>query len=389
MLCCNNIISAQIQNKAVAPPVTQNSFCTTPANFDAQNMTTLNNSMANSFIDMSFVSVCVRVYFHVIRKTDSTGGQSVASVNQAFNVLINDYYNRDITFSWNGTIDYINNTSLYNSPNSSVFAINDHYDGVDIYLFSDSGPAGGLANGVGTASGFYVGGSYWNAPFGSLPLSHVISHEMGHVLGLWHTHHGTYPEGGNDNPCPELVNGNNSATCGDYVTDTSADPHIQFNVNSSCAWLGSGFDANGQAYNPKTNNIMAYTSPSCMSLFTPKQGKRMKAALINLPYLQACSRYSYGVVDNTIPPHACTFPAPIISVYPNPADNNLKFEIDKENFEIEFKLYNSNFETVLNGMLNNGNTKISTDNLKNGNYYLHLYVNGELIIKTIIINHKN
>ena len=40
-------------------------------------------------------------------------------------------------------------------------------------------------------------------------------------------------------------------------------------------------------------------------------------------------------------------------------------------------------------MLNNGNTKISTDNLKNGNYYLHLYVNGELIIKTIIINHKN
>ena len=76
------------------------------------------------------------------------------------------------------------------------------------------------------SSEFWVSGSYWKSPNNSLTKSHVISHEMGHVLYLWHTHHGTFNEGGNDNPCPELVNGSNSATCGDYVTDTPADPHL-------------------------------------------------------------------------------------------------------------------------------------------------------------------
>lgn len=156
-----------------------------------------------------------------------------------------------------------------------------------------------------------------------------------------------------------------------------------------CAWLGSGLDANGQAYNPKTNNIMAYTSPSCMSLFTVKQGRRMKTALINLPYLQACSRYGYGVSDNTVLPHPCTFPSPRLSLFPNPTDNFLNFEYEKENYDIDYKMYNSLFETVLEGKLNKQNSKMSTEKLPNGNYYLHLYLYGELVIKTIIINHKN
>ena len=79
---------------------------------------------------------------------------------------------------------------------------------------------------LGQSSEFWVSGSYWKSPNNPLTRSHVISHEMGHVLYLWHTHHGTFNEGGNDNPCPELVNGSNSATCGDYVTDTPADPHL-------------------------------------------------------------------------------------------------------------------------------------------------------------------
>lgn len=119
----------------------------------------------------------------------------------------------------------------------------------------------------------------------SLITSHVISHEMGHVLFLWHTHHGT-GEGGNDNPCPELVDGSNSSICGDYVTDTPADPHIQFNVNSSCQWLGSGTDANGDSYNPDEHNIMAYTTPQCMSYFTSLQGLRARNAIASLSYLQ-------------------------------------------------------------------------------------------------------
>lgn len=239
--------------------------------------TTLNNN-----------SYCLKVYFHIIRRSDGTGGQTVAKVNQAFQILNQDFNPHSISFYWDNTIDYINNTNYYNSPGSNIFTVNNHQDGIDIYLYDDNSSAGGLANGVGGSSEFYVSGKFWNSPFQSLITSHVISHEMGHVLFLWHTHHGTFPEGGNDNPCAELVNGSNASTCGDYVTDTPADPHIQFNVNASCQWLGSGTDSNGQSYNPDEQNIMAYTTPQCMSYYTQLQGLRMRNAIATLPYLQQC-----------------------------------------------------------------------------------------------------
>ena len=260
---------------------------------------------ANSFINKSAFmrstnnnnTYCLKVYFHVVRQSNGIGGQSVGAVNQGFQILNQDFNPHNISFKWDNTIDYINNTTIYNNPNfgltqdsngniitpPTIFTINNHQDGIDIYLFDDSVNYGGLANGVGGSSEFYVSGSFWESPYQSLITSHVISHEMGHVIFLWHTHHGI--EDSNDNPCPELVNGSNSSTCGDYVTDTPADPYIGFNVNSSCQWLGNGTDANGQTYNPDELNIMAYTTPQCMSYFTPLQGFRMRNAIATLPYL--------------------------------------------------------------------------------------------------------
>lgn len=246
-------------------------------------------------------SYCLKVYIHVIRRSDGTGGQTVSAVNQAFQILNQDFSPHNISFSWDNTIDYIDNTTIYNNPDHGqdieiidgeviyiypdIFSINNHQDGIDIYLFDDSIGGSGKAHGVGNSSEFYVTGSFWETPNDPLVTSHIISHEMGHVLFLWHTHHGT-GEGGDDNPCPELVNGSNSSTCGDYVTDTPADPHIQFNVNSSCQWQGSGTDSNGDSYDPDEQNIMAYTTPQCMSYFTPLQGLRMRNSIASLPYLQ-------------------------------------------------------------------------------------------------------
>lgn len=122
--------------------------------------------------------------------------------------------------------------------------------------------------------------------------SHIVSHEMGHCLGLFHTHHGTIDEG-TAGECPELVNGSNSSICGDFVMDTPADPFLGFNVNLVCEWLGAGIDANGQAYDPDENIIMSYTSPVCMQYFTDGQTQRMLLSISNSSVLQQVSSANY------------------------------------------------------------------------------------------------
>ena len=71
---------------------------------------------------------------------------------------------------------------------------------------------------------------------------------MGHCLGLYHTHYGTFEEArcvSDCQPatvfvgCQELVNGSNGDICGDYVQDTPADPLAFFtNINLDCTWNG-------------------------------------------------------------------------------------------------------------------------------------------------------
>ncbi|WP_106790639.1 zinc-dependent metalloprotease [Aquimarina sp. Aq78] len=258
-------------------------FCFTPS--ESFNQNAYASALRSAKVADSY---CLRLYVHVIRRSNATGGQSVAQTNQAIDILNQDFNPHGVSFAWDNVIDYIDNDTYYSSPTTAIYSVNNHTDGIDVYIFDDASSAGGRANGVGESSEFWVSGSYWKAPFGSLVRSSVISHEMGHVLFLWHTHHGTVNEGGSDTgQCAELVNGSNGTTCGDYVADTPADPHLRFNVNHpACTWTSSGTDANGDSYNPNERIIMAYTHPDCMSLFTAGQGQRIRNAIATLTHLK-------------------------------------------------------------------------------------------------------
>lgn len=267
-------------------------FCGTPTITNIENVKKLSSPQkrsANTFYTL-------RIYFHVIRSSSGTGGVSISNVESAYSRLNNDFNSHGIYFFWDGNIDYIDSDSYYNNvPNTNIFNVNNHVIGIDIYLFPSSTNCSftGKANGVGMNSEYLVVGNISGTP---ACVTSTVSHEMGHVLNLWHTHHGTYNEGGNDNPCPELVNGSNSSTCGDYVEDTPADPMLSGNVNGNCVYTGTGTDANNQAYNPDVDLIMSYAPKSCRTRFSTKQGERMRDAIENLPYLiqVQCPRFISG-----------------------------------------------------------------------------------------------
>ncbi len=251
-------------------------FCSTP---DTSNINMSLFDKANSRLAQISDEYILRIYVHVIRKSDGTGGQTSTAVNQGLSILDADFNPLGIYFQWDSVINYIDNDTYYYAPGSNIFTVNNHIDGIDIYLYADEIGGSGLANGVGWSSEFYVTGSWAGR---SLTTSRVMSHEMGHVLFLWHTHHGSSYE---PSRCQELADGSNSRECGDFVEDTPADPYLGFNVDENCNWLGTGVDANGDTYDPDTEQIMAYTELSCMSRLTPVQGARMRAAIAVLSHL--------------------------------------------------------------------------------------------------------
>ncbi|NEN24442.1 hypothetical protein G3O08_13100 [Cryomorpha ignava] len=227
----------------------------------------------------------LRIYFIRVRRNDGTGGLTDAEINDVFNNLNSDFSDHGISFYWDCKIKNLDVDEFYNDFDNSIFSYFNHQNGIDIYLSGTNSPAaGGAANGTGVSSEFFVSGSFWEIPSVSLPLSSAVSHEMGHVLNLVHTH-GPIP-----GACEELVDGSNCDICGDYVCDTPADPGLNYNVDIlDCEWnVTNGTDSNLDPLNPDEKNIMSYTNVSCMEYFSNGQGLRARSSISVLPFLMDC-----------------------------------------------------------------------------------------------------
>ncbi len=254
--------------------------CGTPDNFPDAIAGMPSNSNPGPFT--------VRVFAHIIRRADGTGGMTNAELNAALTLLSQDLQPHNICISLAGTDQILNNNfynnSLFSNANS-IAATNAQPNAIDLYFCPNTSPSpGGTALAI--PSGNLVIGGTWSGGI-VVNTSHILSHEFGHCLGLFHTHHGSI-----EGNCDECVSGSNCTTCGDFVCDTPADPFLNFNVNpSTCTWNGSALDpcGSGLPYNPDELNIMAYTYPSCMSYFTAGQGQRMRDYIATQPVLQAAT----------------------------------------------------------------------------------------------------
>ncbi|AUD04815.1 GEVED domain-containing protein [Spirosoma pollinicola] len=232
---------------------------------------------------------------HILRKTDGTGGYTMASLNNVM-ALTNKYYLQNgngIQFYFSGTTpDYINNDAQYNSfsdetavaqGRDATNAMNQYY--VNSFASGAGGYAYYPANVLYSTRSFILNESGDEDDMGN----RLIPHELGHNFNLVHTF-GQVPGNGSlgSGTTLELVTRGTGANCtteGDYLCDTPADPYNISGANlafvNGCPQYdpaSTARDANGLPYTPSVTNIMSYYFP-CTHDFTAGQYDRMQAGL--------------------------------------------------------------------------------------------------------------
>ena len=214
---------------------------------------------------------------HVLRRTNGTGGVTLANLNAAL-AQVNAYYlSSELQFYFCASQpNYIDNSTFFEFDNSEESALCDPNavnNAINVY-FPNSISFGSMA-----VSGYAYFPSQYNAynrvfvQAPSLTDNRTLAHELGHYFNLYHTF-----QGSTDANATELVTrstGSNCVSKGDRLCDTPADPYGQPNVAvSGCNYTGTATDANGATYAPSLINIMSYFY-GCGNTFTGGQLSRM------------------------------------------------------------------------------------------------------------------
>jgi len=266
---------------------------------------------SNNFSPQDDAPIFIRVYVHVIGKDDGSGAPTLAQVKISMEKLRDDFKTHNIYFVQECGLIPINNTALYNAndlshPNCNLTQYSNHPDGIDIFIGGDDALGVNAASGIPGKSFIIKGSIYGDTQYCTPALqwvnsrSHTFSHEMGHCLGLWHTHHGIEIGGvdcnGNladPNVHEDLVDsvGDNTTT-GDYIADTPPDPKMfgcTPNIYNNCVYNLGAKDSDSTLYDPDETLIMSYSHDKCMNKFTTDQATRMRTMIQTVsPVLQAC-----------------------------------------------------------------------------------------------------
>jgi hypothetical protein len=223
------------------------------------------------------------MHVHIVQQDNGTGGVSLDVINRELANLNHAFEPEQIEW-YIATINYINNTNLYNFDTSEEDALangNQLNTGVNVFW----------VNSISFGSGGACGYAYF--PFNSTTSLRILMdkdcaggvwwdtfvHEFGHHLNLYHTHQGT--SSGNTHPDAEHVprtgSQSNCGSTGDLLCDTEADPT---GPTSGCVYNGGGTDIYNNPYTPDEDNIMSYYADACGgALFTPGQYTRINTGL--------------------------------------------------------------------------------------------------------------
>lgn len=288
------------------------------------------------------------VFVHVTRDSSGNGPLNVETVASNIISNLNLYYAEgNIGFELYGT-EYIDNTSLNRiiltkEATDQLFSINGHAEAIDIYVVSNcDGPYSGRAQDI-PSTACAIHGDYYDEL--------TTAHEVGHCLGLYHTHHGTSPV---EEGTPELVDGSNAAVAGDYIVDTPADPDLRFYPEMGwCNYIIMDTDANGDIYHPDPNNIMSYAH-HCRDYFTEDQFARMHDYIDRESILKNALKGGDATIEG--PTNFCTNGLYNVNVEGNEAISSVTWTVNSTYWDQYGTQSQSTYETtgtVLNFQANN------------------------------------
>lgn len=207
----------------------------------------------------------------VITNEVGGGGITPAQVEAGIQNLNELFSSASVSFAQCDEPEYVPDSTFYNlrvGEEDELFETYEQAGVINVYIIG-----GSLASQQGTPlCGFAF--FPWNSQRYHLIVQDAcyinassFAHEMGHTLGLYHTHETVFGH--------ELVDGSNCEDAGDLLCDTPADPLLGGgNVNLLCQYTGDETDANGATYSPDQANIMSYSRSSCRDNLSPEQSLR-------------------------------------------------------------------------------------------------------------------
>jgi hypothetical protein len=234
----------------------------------------------------------VRLLVHVMNSSagDPPSGIVQADVDTALVELNERYAPYNISFELVGTryhddddfhciaaLSFFNDDWRIDIENMKLAYAEDPWTQLNVFVGCQTSSIFGVLGGYAifpwdTAALTHLGGLWVNSDYFGAGKT-VLTHEIGHCLGLWHSHRGVSETTDCDDPCTENVHAPDATAAdlvGDFCKDTPATP-----PNGDCA-DPVGVDCDSVAWGATDfTNYMGYADETCVDHFTPEQVDRM------------------------------------------------------------------------------------------------------------------